>query len=85
MREVGHADKAVNDRYTHPLGQAHLAAAERQRHWCGKTGQRHERDECSHNVLTRGWSSEVTTCRVTAPMQVRLRGAGELKPTTGRL
>ncbi len=22
MREVGHADKAVNDRYTHPLEQA---------------------------------------------------------------
>ena len=30
MREVGHADKSVNDRYTHPLeqAQAHLAAAE---------------------------------------------------------
>jgi integrase len=28
MREVGHAGKAVNDRYTHPLEQAHLAAAE---------------------------------------------------------
>ena len=28
MREVGHADKAVNDRYTHPLEQAHLAASE---------------------------------------------------------
>ena len=28
MREVGHADKSVNDRYTHPLKQAHLAAAE---------------------------------------------------------
>jgi integrase len=28
MREVGHAHKSVNDRYTHPLEQAHLAAAE---------------------------------------------------------
>ena len=28
MREVGHADKSVNDRYTHPLEQAHLAASE---------------------------------------------------------
>ena len=28
MREVGHAAKSVNDRYTHPLEQAHLAAAE---------------------------------------------------------
>ena len=28
MREVGHADKSVNDRNTHPLEQAHLAAAE---------------------------------------------------------
>lgn len=28
LREVGHADKSVNDRYTHPLEQAHLAAAE---------------------------------------------------------
>jgi hypothetical protein len=28
MREVGHADRSVNDRYTYPLEQAHLAAAE---------------------------------------------------------
>jgi len=28
MREVGHAGKSVNDHYTHPLEQAHLAAAE---------------------------------------------------------
>ena len=28
MREVGHSDKSVNDRYTHPLEEAHLAAAE---------------------------------------------------------
>jgi integrase len=28
MREVGHSDKAVNSRYTHPLEQAHLAASE---------------------------------------------------------
>jgi integrase len=28
MREAGHAGKSVNDRYTHPLEQAHLAAAE---------------------------------------------------------
>ena len=28
MREVGHAVRSVNDRYTHPLEQAHLAAAE---------------------------------------------------------
>jgi hypothetical protein len=28
MREVGHADKSINDRYTHTLIEAHLAAAE---------------------------------------------------------
>jgi integrase len=28
MREFGHSDKSVNDRYTHPLEEAHLAAAE---------------------------------------------------------
>ena len=28
MREVGHADRSINDRYTHPLEQAHLAASE---------------------------------------------------------
>jgi hypothetical protein len=28
MREVGHADRSVNDRYTHPLEQAHLVASE---------------------------------------------------------
>ena len=28
MREVGHAGKSVNDRYTHPLEKAHIAAAE---------------------------------------------------------
>jgi len=29
MREVGHAGRAVNERSTYPLEQAHLAAAER--------------------------------------------------------
>jgi hypothetical protein len=28
MREVGHADRSVNDRYTHRLEQAQLAASE---------------------------------------------------------
>ena len=28
MRAIGHSDKSVNDRYTHPLIEAHLAAAE---------------------------------------------------------
>jgi integrase len=28
MREVGHADRSINDRYTHKLIEAHLAAAE---------------------------------------------------------
>jgi hypothetical protein len=28
MREVGDADRSVNDRYTHPLEQAHVAASE---------------------------------------------------------
>ena len=28
MREVGHAGKDINDRYTHVLVEAHLAAAE---------------------------------------------------------
>lgn len=28
MREIGHSDKSVNDRYTHILEEAHLAAAE---------------------------------------------------------
>jgi integrase len=28
MREVGHSNKSVNDRYTHPLEEAHLAGAE---------------------------------------------------------
>jgi integrase len=28
MREVGHADRTVNDRYTHHLAEAHLTAAE---------------------------------------------------------
>jgi integrase len=28
IREVGHADRSVNDRYTHPLEQAHFAASE---------------------------------------------------------
>ena len=28
MREVGHASREINDRYTHTLIEAHLAAAE---------------------------------------------------------
>ena len=31
QREVGHAHKSVNDGYTHPLEQAHLAASEQTR------------------------------------------------------
>jgi hypothetical protein len=29
VREVGHAGRSINDRYTHPLEQAHLASRDR--------------------------------------------------------
>jgi hypothetical protein len=29
MREAGHAGRSINDRYTHPLEQAHLASRDR--------------------------------------------------------
>jgi integrase len=39
MREVGHADKSVNDRYTRPLEQAHLAASEQTAALARKAGK----------------------------------------------
>jgi hypothetical protein len=50
MREVGHADKSVNDRYMHPLEQAHLAATDQTAALYGRRGRRHNRDECSPDV-----------------------------------
>ena len=39
MREVGHADRSVNNRYTHPLEQTHLAASEQTAALVRKAGQ----------------------------------------------
>jgi CRISPR/Cas system-associated endonuclease Cas1 len=39
MREVGHADKSVNDRYTHTLIEAHRAAAEQTAALARKAGE----------------------------------------------
>ncbi len=40
--EVGHSDKSVNDRYTHPLEEAHLAAAEQVAALIRKAGASHD-------------------------------------------
>jgi hypothetical protein len=65
MREVGHAGKTVNDRYTHPLEQAHLAASEQTAALVRRRERHRERDldGCSHSVPIRRRSGEVTTCR----------------------
>ena len=63
MREVGHADKSVNDRYTQPLEQAHLAAAEQTAALVRKARKERDRDGCSSFVLIRQQSNEVTLCR----------------------
>jgi len=39
MREVGHADKDMNDRYTHALEEAHFAAAEQTAALVHKAGE----------------------------------------------
>jgi hypothetical protein len=36
--------------------------AERQR-WCGRRGKQRDRNGCSHFVIIRGQSNEVTVCR----------------------
>jgi len=63
MREVRHADKSVNDRYAHPLEQAHLGRCRAD----SGTGAESEDGSMTGTdaltVLTRGWSREVTTCR----------------------
>jgi hypothetical protein len=38
MREVGHSDRSVNDRYTHVLDAAHRAAAEQVAALAAKAG-----------------------------------------------
>jgi integrase len=47
MREVGHADKSVNSRYTHPLEQAHLAASEQTAALVRKAGKARKAGEAS--------------------------------------
>ena len=50
MREVGHAGKDINDRYTHVLEEAHLAAAEQTAALAaGRERPRHEHG-CSPDV-----------------------------------
>lgn len=49
----------------------------RQRRWCGKRARHHDQDGCSHNVLTRGRSSEAKTFRKgSAAGQARWDGWG---------
>jgi hypothetical protein len=43
LLEVGHADKSVNDRFTHPPEQAHLAASEQTAALVRKAGKAHLR------------------------------------------
>jgi len=43
MREVRHSDSSVNDRYTHVLEEAHLAAAEQVAALARKAANGHER------------------------------------------
>jgi hypothetical protein len=43
MREVRHSDSSVNDRYTHVLEEAHLAAAEQVAAAARKAANGHER------------------------------------------
>ncbi len=88
MREVGHASTDINDRYTHVLEEAHLAAASRRRHWWTRRG--HERDEpgCSKPVLLDATS--VTSVPPENRFSSRFRRSGwvgrvGLEPTTGGL
>ena len=39
MREIGHSDKSVNSRCTHPLEQGHLAASEQTASLVRKAGK----------------------------------------------
>jgi integrase len=76
MREVGHADKSVNDRYTHPLEQAHLAASEQTAALVRKAGKASWPGQmfshCSHQRMEqRSHSLPGTT-----PPQLRCGGAG---------
>ncbi len=64
MREVGHAGKSVNDRYTHPLEQAHLAAVRADSRASAEGGQGIvSGTDVLHVFSPRVRSSEVTTCR----------------------
>ena len=50
MRTVGHSDRSVNDRYTHVLIEAHMAAAERTAELVRKAGPGHDPHECYPGV-----------------------------------
>jgi CRISPR/Cas system-associated endonuclease Cas1 len=65
MREVGHAGRPVNDRYTQPLEEAHLAALEQTAALVRKAGKvrkaratsERDRHRCSLSVPFRGQSN----------------------------
>ena len=85
MCEVGHADRSTNDRYTHPLEQAHLAASERTAALVRKARTESDRDRCSHSVPIRSCSREVTVFRKGFRRSSGVVGRVGLEPTTGRL
>ena len=62
MREVGHASREINDRYTHILIEAHQAAAEQTQRWYGRRAARHE-DGCPPDVPQGRYSSRLTIRR----------------------
>jgi hypothetical protein len=63
MREVGHADRSVNSRYTHPLEQAHLAASEQTAALARKAGKARKasRPERVPSQVTRGGAGGART------------------------
>jgi hypothetical protein len=51
MRQVGHSDREISQRYNHPLIEAHLVAAEQVAALVRKAGHERTADRCSKSVL----------------------------------
>ena len=75
MRQIGHAGKEINDRYTHTLITAHQAAAEQTAALVRRSAGHHDPHVCSQ-MFPRGASGTAADRPVTASCQVRCGGAG---------
>jgi hypothetical protein len=84
MREVGHADKTVNDRYTHVWSRRTWPPLSRPRRWSARRGAGHDLHGCPTDVLLQPPLATREPGLRSVPADQRVGRVG-LEPTTGGL